>query len=135
MKEFITVFQISKTIIFKVNYYILRDNERAYFTTSAAQFCRSKRDYTQGGQAQDALLPLGSKARKFWQKWDCEHLRTLSPEKYAEMIKDLEGLKAAYNFICRELDETRKPYNPYFPFWQVVELSKQTPKAKSITRE
>ena len=55
MKEFQAVFQLSKTIIFEVRYYTLSTNSRPYFSTTAARFCRNKRDYSQCGQAQDTL--------------------------------------------------------------------------------
>lgn len=125
MKEFQAVFQISKTIIFEVNYYTLSTNPRPHFTTSAAQFIRSKRDYNRCGQAQAALLPKGSPARRFWSKWDALHLHDLTPEQYAEMCQDLEELKKKYNFIYEELDETRRPYSPRISFYRLVEFSKQ----------
>lgn len=67
MKEFMYCFQISKMIVFEVEYYTLGSNKAPYFSTSAAEFIRSKRDYSRCGQAQAALLPKGSPARRFWQ--------------------------------------------------------------------
>lgn len=67
MKEFMYCFQISKMIVFEVEYYTLGSNKAPYFSTSAAEFIRSKRDYNRCGQAQAALLPKGSPARRFWQ--------------------------------------------------------------------
>lgn len=128
MKEFLYCFQISKTIIFEVNYYTLSTNSNAHFTTSAAEFVRNKKDFRQCGQAQADLLPLASIARRFWQKWDQHHLHDLTPAQYAELLEDLEALKTRYNYIVKELDETQKPYNPRIPFWQLVEFSKQEPK-------
>lgn len=52
MKEFMYCFQISKLIVFEVEYYTLGTNSAPYFSTSANEFCRSKLDYTRGGQAQ-----------------------------------------------------------------------------------
>lgn len=128
MKEFLYCFQISKTIIFEVNYYTLSTNSNALFTTSAAEFVRNKKDFRQCGQAQADLLPLASTARRFWQKWDQHHLHDLTPAQYAELLEDLEALKTRYNYIVKEPDETRKPYNSRIPFWQLVEFSKQEPK-------
>lgn len=45
MKEFMYCFQISKLIVFEVEYYTLGGNKAPYFSTSAAEFIRSKRDY------------------------------------------------------------------------------------------
>ena len=70
MKEFMYVFQISKLITFEVNFYTLGTNSAPYFSTSANEFCRSKLDYTRGGQAQRDLLPKFSPARRFFEKWD-----------------------------------------------------------------
>ena len=128
MKEFLYSFQISKTIIFNVEYYTLCNNSTAHFSTSADEFCRNKRDFRSGGQAQDRLLPRCSAARRFWQKWDQYNLHDLTPAQYAELLQDLETLKQRYNYIVKDLDETQKPYNPRIPFWQLVEFSKQEPK-------
>lgn len=130
MQEFIAVFQISKTILFYINYYTLLDNLTPHFATSVTQFCRSKRDFTSAGQGQDCLLPLCSKARKFWKKWDKHHLAELTPDLYAEMCRDLEELKEEYNYLYNGLDENARPYNPRFYFTDLVEFSKQEPKKR-----
>lgn len=128
MKEFQAVFQLSKTIIFEVRYYTLSTNSRPYFSTTAARFCRNKRDYSQCGQAQETLTKGFLTCRRFWQKWDKLHLSDLTPAQYDELQKDLEALKAAYNFIYEELDETKKPYSPKFGFYRLAEWTKQAPK-------
>lgn len=69
MQEFMYCFQITKMIVFKVEYYTLCDDKTPHFSTSAARFIRSKRDYRECGQAQDRLLPKGSLARRFYEKW------------------------------------------------------------------
>lgn len=61
MKEFMYCFQISKLIVFEVEYYTLGGNKTPYFSTSAAEFIRSKRDYNRCGQAQRELLPKHSR--------------------------------------------------------------------------
>lgn len=127
-KEFQAVFQINKMITFEVDYYTLSNNKSAHFSTSANEFIRSKRDYLRGGQAQADLLPKGSKARAFWEKWDSLHLCDLTDEQYTELLKDIEELKANYNYIFDDLSDRIKPYNPNISFWRVVELSKQEPK-------
>lgn len=127
-KEFIAVFQISKKIIFEVNYYTLMDNENAHFTTSANEFNQPKTDYKICGQAQEKLLSANSTAGLFFKKWDSKHLSDLTEDEYVEMVADLEKLKEKYNFLYKELDESEKPYNPYFYFSDLREFSKQTPK-------
>ena len=99
MKEFMYCFQIDKMTVFEVRFYTLSTNKTPYFSTSAARFIRSKRDYSQCGQAQKSVLPLHSAARRFYDKWDRLHLHNLTPEEYAEMIADIEDLKARYNYI------------------------------------
>lgn len=128
MKEFQAVFQMSKTIIFEVRYYTLDNNSRPYFTTSAAQFYRNKKDYSRCGQAQPELLKGYRTARQFFEKWDVYHLHDLTPEQYNEMRHDLETLKEKYNFIFEELDESRRPYSPRFSFNRLAKWTKQEPK-------
>lgn len=128
MKEFQAVFQMSKTIIFEVSYYTLSTNPAPYFSTSAAEFCRNKKDFTRCGQAQPELLKGYRTARRFFEKWDGCHLHDLTPAQYDEMRQDLEALKEKYNFIFEELDETRRPYSPHFSFYRLAEWTKQTPK-------
>ena len=95
-------FQISKKIIFNVEYYILGDNKNPYFSTSADKFNQPKTDYEQAGQAQAELLPKFSTAMKFWNKWDKKHLNDLTFEEYQELLKDIEVLKNSYNYIEKE---------------------------------
>ena len=95
-------FQISKKIIFNVEYYILGDNKSPYFSTSADKFNQPKTDYEQGGQAQAELLPKLSTAMKFWRKWDKKHLNDLTLEEYRELLQDVEVLKNCYNYIEKE---------------------------------
>ena len=128
MKEFQAVFQISKTIIFEVNYYTLGSNKDPHFATSAAQFCGSKRDYSRCGQAQKSLLPPCSAAMRFFRKWDACHLKSLTQAQYDEMRTDLEELEAAYNYMYEEFDESQRPYYPSFGFYRLAEWSKQNPK-------
>lgn len=127
-KEFISVFQMSKTIYFEVNYYTLNNNSCPHFATRANQFARNKRDLVRGGQAQRYLLPGFPAAMAFFQKWDSLHLHDLTDEKYAEMMQDLEILKERYHYLFLQLDESKRPYNLHFGFEELAEWSKQTPK-------
>lgn len=128
MKEFISVFQLSKMIVFEVEYYTLLTNEHPNFTTSANRFNQPKTDWSEGGQAQDRLLKGFPTAMAFYKKWDKHHLHELTPELYNEMVRDLLKLCRTYNHIIRELDESKRPYNPRFAFYDLKEWSKQTPK-------
>ena len=122
-KEFKYCFQITKLVMFKVEYYTLGNNENPYFATSAIKFYKNKRDYECGGQVQDQLLPENSIARQFWEKWDKEHLKDLSDDKYREIIKDIQELKEKYNYIERIKDTFKGKYEN-FSFGEIVLLSK-----------
>ena len=128
MKEFISVFQLSKTKVFEVNYYTLSTNSHPYFATCGAEFIRSKRDYSTCGQCQNYLLKHYPTAMAFYKKWDGKHLKDLTEEEYNEMRHDLKNLENKYNHIVRELDESKKPYSPHIGFYEIVEFSKQEPK-------
>ena len=93
-------------ITFEVSYYTLGNNSSPYFSTSANEFIRSKRDYNRGGQAQNDLLT--GKAMQFFKKWDELHLKDLTENQYDEKIKD-----------------TFKGSHSDFSFYQIVEFSKQ----------
>ena len=124
-------FQIDKMTVFEVEFYTLSTNTTPYFSTSAARFIRSKRDYSEGGQAQERLLSTHSPARHFYDKWNKLHLHNLTPEEYKEIIEDIEDLKTEYNYIedIREcFGRSAGCYKTHIPFYEVVELSKMTPK-------
>ncbi len=127
-KEFQAVFQLSKTEIFQVSYYTLSTNQRPDFATSAARFCRNKRGYSTGGQAQESVCKGHRGAYNFYQKWDKMHLKDLTDEEYTEMRLDLEKLMEKYNYILEELDESKRPYSPHFSFERLAEWTKQKPK-------
>lgn len=122
-KEFLSVFQISKMVVFKVNYYTCGNNEKPYFSTSAALFVRNKRDYSHCGQCQNEVLPKGA-AKDFFKKWDKKHLSDLTNEEYTEMTSDLSKLKEAYNNIYIEKD-TFKNQKSHTSFYEIKELSMQ----------
>lgn len=122
-KEFKYCFQITKLVMFEVEYYTLGNNENPYFATSANKFYKNKRDYERCGQAQDQLLPKNSIVRQFWEKWDKEHLKDLSDDKYREIIKDIQELKEKYNYIERIKDTFKGKYEN-FSFGEIVLLSK-----------
>lgn len=102
MKEFKACFQITKAIMFEVEYYKLGNNKNPYFSTSAIVFTRNKRDISQCGQCQNKVLPKGSVARSFFRKWNDKHLEKMSDSEFMEMLEDLEILKNEYNYIYRE---------------------------------
>ena len=76
MREFHYGFEITRKIIFKVSYYTLGSNKNAYFTTGASEFNQPKTDWCRCGQAQEGLLPKGSKAYEFYKKWILNTLKT-----------------------------------------------------------
>ena len=122
-KEFKYCFQITKLIMFEVEYYTLGNNKSPYFVTEANEFFKNKKDYKSGGQAQDRLLPKNSFARQFWEKWDKKHLKDLSDDEYREVVKDIEELKEKYNYI-EYIKDTFKGKYENFSFGEIVLLSK-----------
>lgn len=121
-REFISVFKITNMIMFEVNYYTLGSNSNPYFTTSAVRFIRSKRDYDSCGQCQKRVLPKGSLAMKFYEKWDKKHLLDLNDSEYDDLMKDIEDLKNEYKNIYIEKN-TFKNQNSNISFNDIKELS------------
>ena len=119
---------MSKMILFEVSYYTLGNNQNPYFATSACEFVRNKRDFCMVGQAQETLLKGFPEAYSFYKKWDVFHLKQLTQEQYNEMRKDLCILKQKYNNLFLEMEDGIKLKPDRFNFYQLVELSKQTPK-------
>lgn len=124
-KRVIIAFQISRTVIFEVNYGAITSNKEPYFSTVANEFIRSKRDYSRCGQCQSEVLPRNSAAFRFYKKWDVKHLQKLTDEEYADMRHDLEELKSRYNYVERSADYA----GSNIPFHEIVDLSKTQPKA------
>ena len=120
-KEFISVFKISKMVMFEVKYYTLSNNNSPYFTTSAMEFVRNKRDYKFCGQCQDRILPKGI-AKDFYKKWDNKHLSDLNDSEHKELIQDIEILKNNYENIFIEKD-TFKNQNSNISFYDIKKLS------------
>lgn len=136
MKEFMYCFQIDKMRVFEVEFYTLSINKTPYFSTSASRFIRSKRDYSECGQAQENILPQNSAARRFYDKWEHLHLHNLTQEEYTEIKTDIEDLKIRYNYIedIREcFGQSAGCHKTHIPFCEIVELSKLTPKKASKT--
>ncbi len=121
-RSFHYVFQITKLIVFEVDYSRCRDNHNKHFSTSASQFVKNKQDYDCCGQAQRELLsnPKGVPAYRFFKKWDKKHLRDLSTIEYANVIGDIEELKSCYNYL------ERFDIGTHFSFGTIKEFSKQT---------
>lgn len=124
-KEFRCAFQITKTIIFEVRYHTLGRNENPYFSTEAARMNTRRTDYTECGQAQDRLLPKGSVARKFWEKWDGKHLGILTDEEREQVWADIRELKDRYNYIVIASDKFGTEDTRDIRFTDAVALSKQ----------
>jgi hypothetical protein len=114
-------------IVFEVDYGAITSNKEFSFSTSASEFNRPKTDYNRCGQAQEDLLHIGSKARRFYKKWDEFHLKNLTETQYAEMKQDLEVLKNQYNYIEKSADYG----NYYIPFSAIKELSMKSLKKVS----
>lgn len=97
--EFHAVFEISRKIIFEVDFYTLGGNNHPYFTTSAFEFNQPKTDWKSGGQGQERLLSHNSVAYEFYKKWDSKHLHDLSEVEFIEMLFNMNELCDIYNFL------------------------------------
>lgn len=99
---FSMVFQITKTIMFEVNYHKIGSNTYPFFSTSAMLFNRPKTDYEGCGQCQASVLPIASSAKIFYKKWNKYHYKDIMDgEIYKELLSDLETLKEEYNYVER----------------------------------
>ena len=116
------VFQVTRTIIFEVAYYTLGTNKDPYFATRSNKFNQPKTDWCQCGQCQNELLPMGSVARKFWEKFDKYHLCKLTKKQYNEVVLALEELKETYNYDCIKKDSFDAS-SIHYPFKRYKELS------------
>ena len=117
MDSFHYVFQLSKKIVFEVNYYLLDNNNNKHYTTSAAEFNQPKTDYRQCGQAQKELLKSFPLALNFYRRFDELHIKDLTESQYDEILIGLDKLKYAYNFLYSNNDRG-------FNFSTVKEFSK-----------
>ena len=84
-------FKITDKIIFEVN-------NNNYFATSAAEFNQNYTDFDECGQCQH-ILPYDGPAKYFYEKWDCLHLSKLNTEQEQEIMRDIDNLKDAYEWI------------------------------------
>lgn len=123
--EFRAAFQVTKTIMFEVRYNTLGGNAAPYFSTEAARLNTRRTDYSECGQCQERLLPKGSVARKFWEKWDAKHLDRLSDDERKQMWDDLGELRCAYNHLLLASDKFGTEDRRDIRFDDVVALSKK----------
>ena len=117
-KRFLYAFRITKMIMFKVEYGAIKSNKNWYFSTSASKFVKNKKNWERCGQCQEEVLK-GTKAFKFWQKWDKFHLKNLTKEEYQELLEDIEELKKQYKYIYKGEDYMLNNIN----FEELKELS------------
>lgn len=122
-KEFVATFQVTRMVLFTVDYYTLGTNQAPYFSTSAIKFVRNKKSYSSAGQCQERVLPKGSVAYRFFKKWDKHHLRQLTNEQLDELYADLEELKKIYNYLVKEKDTFQNNNDNYFSFSEDKDLS------------
>lgn len=102
MANYHFAFQITRKIVFEVEYYTLANNPRPYFTTSAAEFNQPKTDFQICGQCQRDLLT--GKTKVFHNTFDQYHLEDLTTEQWQQILAAITELKATYNFV--ESDKT-----------------------------
>lgn len=124
MNEFKACFQITKLVTFNVKYYTLGGNKNPYFSTSANLFFKNKKGFDSCGQCQERILPKGSLARKFYDKWDKKHLLALTNEELIELYEDVKALKNRYNHLYIECEKFGEMNRKDFSFCEIKELSK-----------
>lgn len=116
-KKITLAFRIAKKKFFEVTYGDLDSrSQNPYFSTSAGILNYVRSDWNQCGQAQRDVLPKGSIAFKFFEKWDVKHLHVLTLEEYQELENDLEALKERYPYI-----ESQR-------FYKIVEFDREQSK-------
>ena len=116
--EFNYIFEISRMVIFEVNYHTIGGNNHPYFATNAVKFIWSKRDYETCGQCQERVLT--GKALEFFKKWNPLHLKDLTEDEYRLILEDIEVLKGAYNYYAHNAEN----FNG-FTFYSKKSLSMQ----------
>lgn len=118
-KRFMYAFKINKMIIFEVEYGAIKENKNWHFSTSSAEFIRSKKDFARCGQCQNDLLKNNKIAFDFFSKWDNFHLSNLTTKQYKNLLKDIEILKNNYKYIFKDENYDRH----YIPFYELKDLS------------
>lgn len=116
-------FRVGDRNIFVVRYDRVGDNKTMDFATSSSELNKRRTDITRGGQAQKDLLPKGSKAREFYEKWDKKHLKSLTQKEYNELNNDIEELKKEYPNINSD------------KFSEQVELDRNSKRKPKTTNE
>lgn len=108
VREMHYAFQLSRTEIYEVHVrpsIISRGiagppvQNGYYFSTEAEVFNRPKTYWNRCGQCQYSVTANYPQANAHWKKWDPFHLKQVGSEQYNEWLKDIEELKAAYNYI------------------------------------
>jgi len=125
---FYYVFQLTKKIVFEVQYYYCGGNRYPHFSTQANVFNQPKSDWERCGQGQKEVFVGFEAAMEFYKKWDYCHCKDLSREQYSEMVWDLECLTVYYNHLFSNERE--------FSFWDKAEFTKRRPKGiRAIKRD
>lgn len=104
LSSFHYAFQISRKIVFEVNYYRLGSNSTKHFSTSAAQFNQPKTDFNHCGQAQKELLKGAGAAMSFYKKFDPLHIKDLTEDQHTDILAGISKLKDKYNWIESDND-------------------------------
>lgn len=123
--EFRCALMVDRSTVFEVRYATLGRNAAPYFATDAGRLNPRRTDYTECGQAQNHLLPVGSDARRFWEKWDAKHLCRLTDEERAEVWADLQGLMGRYGHIAITSDGFGADDARDIRFSDIVDLSRR----------
>lgn len=93
-------FRLRKKVYFMVEFGHLKDYERPpYFSTSGGVFNYIRSDWNRCGQCQDSVLQNNTVAKRFYDKWDKLHTKSLTMEEYHDLLNDLEEMKEQYPYV------------------------------------
>ena len=92
------MFMTAPNTIFAVDNRTIGNNNFSYFNTSVYELNKNRHAFKIAGQAQDELLPEGSMAKRFYDKWKSKAFETLSKDTLQKMSKDIESLKQSYSY-------------------------------------
>ena len=96
--EFRYMFMTAPNTIFAVDNRTIGNNNFSYFNTSVYELNKNRHAFKIAGQAQDELLPEGSMAKRFYDKWKSKAFETLSKDTLQKMSIDIESLKQSYSY-------------------------------------
>lgn len=115
--RFNIAFQITKYILFEVDFSKIGSNDVPHFSEYVIMFSHQKTGYMSCFRGQENALPLVSAAKIFYKEWyKYQMVDIMDSATYKKLLCDLDGLKEKYNYIER-FDNRR------LTFYQLKKLS------------